>query len=214
MRGPLRSRVRSRDGFRYGPNLGAPSLATPRVPLSRHTRLSRARPPSPRIASSHHLLRVTGGVGNADTRFFGSDCRPTTSATKSRRTDTPCEHPILADSMEPHYAATMNSSRFRRAFYGATTFPLRRRNTKLASRDNPFRHRSRGAASTPQNTMPKVTDQPECRLRATSCPGHRLRRRTLDDDNGLRGPSRPRAKDPPSHRLLPQFGGGEDAPPL
>jgi len=45
-----RSRLRSRDGFRYGPALGAPSLTAPRAPLSRRPWLRCARPPSPRIA--------------------------------------------------------------------------------------------------------------------------------------------------------------------
>jgi len=49
----FRSRMRSRDVFRYGPKLGAPSTTTPRTPLSRRTWLPQTRPPSPRIVTSY-----------------------------------------------------------------------------------------------------------------------------------------------------------------
>jgi len=98
-----RSRVRSRDGFRYGPALGAPSPIAPRAPLSRRPWLRCARPPSPRIASlrdfhaerRHALLWV---------RLPPNDfCNyiPTHGHTH--------EHPVPACFGAPHYAVASNT---------------------------------------------------------------------------------------------------------
>jgi len=126
-----RSRARSRDGFRYDPALGAPSLTAPRAPLSRRPWLRCARPPSPRIASirdfhaerRHALLWV---------RLPPNDfCNyiPTHGHTH--------EHPIPACFEAPHYAVAPNAPSPSPLFWRAATFPSRRRITKAASRDNP-----------------------------------------------------------------------------
>lgn len=104
----------------------------PRAPLSRRPRLRSARPPSPPIAPFRAFTR------NADTRFCESDCRPTTSATASKRTDTPTSFRFPLDPTAPRYAATSNSPSLSLPFLGATTFPSRRRITSATSRDSPF----------------------------------------------------------------------------
>jgi len=85
-------RVRSRDGFRYGPALGIRSLAVPHASLSRR-RGYRALDPRPRTSPRFAIL-----TRNADVRFSGSGYRPPTSATSLPTHGHALEHPILASS--------------------------------------------------------------------------------------------------------------------
>jgi len=138
-----RSRVRSRDGFRYDPALGAPSLTAPRTTLSLRPRLRCARPPSPRIAPfrdfhakrRHALLWV---------RLPPDDfCNKLPDA----RT-----HPRASDSREPeepHYAVTSNAPSLSPCFLGHRDLPLSKKDDEGCEPRQSFRNRPHGAASTP-----------------------------------------------------------------
>jgi len=95
-----RFRVRSRDGFRDGSTLGAPSLAAPHAPLSRR-RGYRTLDPRPRPSPRFAIF-----TRSADTRFSGSGSRPKTSATSLPTHGHALEHPILASSRAPLFAVT------------------------------------------------------------------------------------------------------------
>jgi len=165
-----RSRVRSRDGFRYGPALGAPSLTAPRAPLSRRPWLRCARPPSPRIApfrdfhaKRRHALLWVRLPPNDFCNYI-----PTHGHTH--------EHPILAYFDAPHYAVASNAPSPSPPFLGSSDLPLSKKDHESREPRQPFRRRPSGAASAPQSTTPKATDQSRRRLRATPRPDHRLRR--------------------------------------
>jgi len=106
-----RSRVRSRDGFRYDPALGAPSLTAPRTTLSLRPRLRCARPPSPRIAPfrdfhakrRHALLWVR--LPPNDFCNYIPDVRTHPRAPDSRRSE------------EPPYAVFPNASSLSPLFF-------------------------------------------------------------------------------------------------
>lgn len=98
-----RSRMRSRDGFRFGPALGALSLTALRA-CFRVVRSYRALDPRPRPSPCFAIF-----TRNIDRRFCGSGSRPTTSATTIRRAD------------------TLTSLRFSRARYAAFRSPHRTR---------------------------------------------------------------------------------------
>jgi len=129
-----RSRVRSRDGFRYGPALGAPSLTAPRAPLSRRPWLRCARPPSPRIApfrdfhaKRRHALLWVRLPPNDFCNYI-----PTHGHTH--------EHPILAYFDAPHYAVASNAPSPSPPFFREQRpSPLEEgsRETRAASRDSP-----------------------------------------------------------------------------
>lgn len=141
--------MRSRDGFRFGPALGAPSLTAPRT-CSRSVRSYRALDPRPRPSPCFAIF-----TRNIDRRFSGSGSRPTTSATTIRRAD------------------TLTSLRFSRARCAAFRSPHRthphfRRSFLRDQRSSPLEEESRelraatvlpnrpyDAAKTPQSTTRK-----------------------------------------------------------
>jgi hypothetical protein len=98
----------------------------------RVTRGCRALDPRPRASP-----RFVVFIRNADTRFSGSDCRPTTSATTSNVR----AHPRASDSREISKSRMTQRlrahPRSRHASYGVATFPSRRRITRATSRDSP-----------------------------------------------------------------------------
>jgi len=163
-------RVRSRDGFRYGLALGAPSPTAPRTPLSRRTWLRCARPPSPRIApfrdfhaKRRHALLWVRLPPNDFCNYI-----PTHGHT--------LECPILACFEEPHYAIASNTPSLSPPFLGSCNLPLSKKDYESREPRQSFRRRPYDAASAPQNTTSKATDQSRRRLRATPRPDHRLRR--------------------------------------
>jgi hypothetical protein len=126
----------------------------------------------------------------ADTRFSGSGCRQTTSATTSQRTDTPTSirfSRIRTVAITPQPECAPLSPRFLQ--HG--DLPFRRSDHEDREPRQSFRNRSCGATSTPQVTTPKATARSRRRLRATPRPNHRLRRWPLDDNAGLHGPNNP-----------------------
>jgi len=187
--------------------LGARLRSAPRMPLSRHTRLPFARPPSPCIASLRSFLR------NADTRFSGSDCRPTTSATTINvRT-----HPRASDSREssevPHDAVTSNALSLSPRFLRRGDLPLSKKNHESHEPRQPFRNRPHGAASTPQTRPRKSSTDRDtaCGRRldpTTVCGGGRWT--TTLDCAGRITPS----EGSPLRRLLPQYDVGKEIPLL
>jgi len=126
---------------------------------------------------------------NVDTRFSGSGCRPTTSATTSRRTDTPSSIRFSLASRSRITQSPRIRPRCRRPFLGSCDLPLSKKDYESREPRQSFRRRPYDAASAPQNTTPKATDQSRRRLRATPRPDHRLRRWPLDDSAELHGPS-------------------------
>jgi len=180
-----RSRVRSRDGFRYDPALGALSLTAPRSPLFGVDRWLRwARPPSTRIATFREFPRGTptcASLGQAAAQRL-LQLHP------DART-----HPRVSDSRLLRGAALRNRLEYalanRRPFLGSCDLPLSKKDYESREPRQSFRRRPYDAASAPQNTTPKATDQSRRRLRATPRPDHRLRRWPLDDSAELHGPS-------------------------
>lgn len=163
-------RVRSRDGFRYSLALGAPSLTAPHAPLSRSTWLRCARPPSPRIApfrdfhtKRRHALLWVRLPPNDFCNYI-----PTHGHT--------LECPILACFEEPHYAIASNAPSLSPPFLRSCDLPLSKKDYESREPRQSFRRRPYDAASAPQNTTSKATDQSRRRLRATPRPDHRLRR--------------------------------------
>jgi hypothetical protein len=163
--------MRSRERFRDEPTLGTLSLTALRTTLARHARLPCARPPSPNIVS------LRGFHAERRRALLWVSLPPNDFCNFTlRRADTPTSirFPRFED---PHFAVTPNSlSRSLLLFRVVATFPSRRRIARDANRDSPFRCRLLGAASTPQSTTPKATNQPRRHLRATPRPDHRLRR--------------------------------------
>jgi hypothetical protein len=127
---------------------------------------------------------------NVDTRFCGSDCRPTTSATTSRRTDTPTSIRFPLASKRRITQSPRMRPRYRRSFLGSGDLPLSKKDHESCEPRQSFRRRPYDAASAPQSTIPKATGQSRRRLRATPRLDHRLRRWPLDDSAGLHGPGR------------------------
>lgn len=124
------------------------------------------------------------------------------------------EHPILAFRRAPlSRGAPECALVLVMPFWGLTTFPSRRRITRAASREQPFRRQPDGVARTPQDKTPKATARPQRRLQATLRSDHRLRRWPLDDCAGLHGPRNPERRTRPSRRMLPHNDKGEGSPP-
>jgi len=202
-----RSRARSRDGFRYGPALGALSPIAPRAPLSRRPWLRCARPPSPRIASirdfhaerRHALLWV---------RLPPNDfCNyiPTHGHTH--------EHPIPASLEAPHYAVAPN------ALSSSPLFIREQRPSPLEEGSRkpraatilptpPPRRCKRAAEYDTESYRPVAT--PLAGGASTRPP---LAAMTVGRQRWTARAEWLRAKDLPSRRLLPQYDVGEDSPP-
>jgi hypothetical protein len=197
-----RARVRSRDGFRYGPTLGAPSPAAPCALLSRYAQGFDWLDPRPR-PSSHSALFTR----SADRRFSGPDCRSPTSATASlffRRVGTPTSTRFSHLTWKIRTLADPRARpRFRSRFtdYGP---PLTKKLLRACEPRQPFRQRPHDAASAPHDTFPEAAAQPRRRLRATPKPNRRLRRRLLDDNAGLHGPRSLERRTFLCRQLLPQ----------
>jgi hypothetical protein len=127
-----RSRARSRDGFRYDPALGAPSLTAPRAPLSRRPWLRCARPPSPRIApfrDFHARTSTRASLGQAAAQRLlqlHPNARTHPRASGSRL--------LRRVALRSHFECALAIAAL---FKGVATFPSRRRITRAASRDNP-----------------------------------------------------------------------------
>jgi len=202
-----RFRVRSRDGFRYGPALGVPSLIAPRAPLSRRPRLRCARPPSPRIApfrgfhaKRRHALLWIRLPPNDFCNYI-----PTHGHTH--------EHPIPACFEEPHYAVTSNALSLSSLFFkeqrpspleegsrelrAATILPISssRRCKRAAKHDTESYRPVATPLAGDASTRPSLAAMDVGRQRWTA------RAEWL------------RAKDLLSRRLLPQYDVGEDSPP-
>jgi len=143
------SRVRSRDGFRSGPALGAPSPTTPRA-CFRAVRSYRALDPRPRPSSYFAVF-----TRSIDRRFSGSGRRPTTSATTiDART-----HSRASDSRAFDVPLLRSPHRIRPRFLpflftGTAFFPSRRRTARATSRDSPSEPTQR-RCNTPQSTTRK-----------------------------------------------------------
>jgi len=84
---------------------------------------------------------------------------------------------------------------------------------RAASRDSPFRNTAPGDASTPKVRAPKTTAPSNRRLRATLRPNRRLRRRLAGRWHWTARAEKPRAKDLPARRLLPQDDVVRGSPP-
>jgi len=205
------SRFRFRDAVTCvsatNPALAIPSPAAPPAVLSPCRRLLRARPPSPPAVRPAMFTR------DADKRFSGSDGRPTTSATSLPTHGHTLEHPIPAEirasrlcgDPEPAFASTA----------------LLRAPWPSPVEEGPRRLR---AVTTPPR--PTLLRCKLARERDPEC--HRPTATPLAGDASIRPPfaamaverqrwiaraEQPRAKDPPSRRLLPQDDEGEGSPP-
>lgn len=146
------------------------SLATPRVPLSRHPRLSRARPPSPRIAAIHHLRPIRGRVTKRRHALLWVRLPPNDFCNYIPTHGHTCERPILADSWCHITHPPRTCPCFAVLFTARRPSPFEEGPRDLRAATSPFRHSPRCAASTPRSRMPKVADQSGCRLRATPLP--------------------------------------------
>jgi len=127
--GRFQARTRTRVFPRKDLALGAPSNATLRTSLSRHSKSPRPRPPSPLTGHTAMFARC------ADKRFSGSGYRPTISATALPTHGHTPEHPILAFFWSPAFAIGSRSAlALAGPVEGPTTFPCRRRIASAASR--------------------------------------------------------------------------------
>jgi len=202
-----RSHVRSRDGFRYGPALGAPSLTAPRAPLSRRPWLRCARPPSPRIApfrdfhaKRRHALLWIRLPPNDFCNYI-----PTHGHTH--------EHPILACFEEPHYAVASNAPSLPQPFFRELRpSPLEEGSRGLRAATvlptPPLRRCKRAAKYDTESYRPVAT--PLAGDASTRPP---LAAMTVGRQRWTARAEWLRAKDLPSRRLLPQYDVGEDSPP-
>jgi hypothetical protein len=108
--------------------LGAPSNATLRTSLSRHSKSPRPRPPSTLTGHTAMFARC------ADKRFSGSGWRPTTSATPLPTRGHALEHPILAFPLAPQPCLPVEPRarlRSRRTFRARRPSPVEEGNRTL-----------------------------------------------------------------------------------
>jgi len=145
----------------------------------------RALDPRPRPSSRSTLF-----TRSADGRFSGSGCRPTTSATYFRRTDTlpSIRFPRFT---RPAFRSDAECAPVFSCMFRARDLPLSKKGHESCEPRQSFRDRPGGAASAPQSEGPKTILRSERRLRATLRSDHRLRRWPLDESAGLHGSSKP-----------------------
>lgn len=199
-------RARPRDGFRYGPALGAPSLTAPRARF----RVARGYDElDPRPRASPHSVVFTR---NADTRFCEPGCRPTTSATTSRRTDTPTSIRFPLGSTRRITQSRRMHPRYHGLFREPRPSPLEEGSRELraatALPTPPLRRCKRAARYDTESYRPVAT--PLAGDASTRSPLAAMivgRQRWTARAEWLR------AKDLPSRRLLPQYDVGEGSPP-
>lgn len=201
-----RYRGPSRDGFRPDSKLGAGLPAIPRMPLSRHLRLSRARSPSPRTvrppfsreapprgsldqAAAQRLLQLHP---NARTHPRASDSRLLRRA--ALRSHSECALVLATLFREQRPSPLEERSRELRA---ATILPM-----------PPLRRCKRTAKHDTESSRPIAT--PLAGGASTRPP---LAAVTVGRQRWTARAEWLRAKDLPSRRLLPQYDVGEDSPP-
>lgn len=150
---------------------------------------------------------------NVDTRFCGSGCRPTTSATTYRRTDTPTSIRFPLASKRRITQSPRMRPRYRRSFF-------------RERRPSPLEEGSRELRAATVLPTPSLR---RCKRAAKyDTESHRPVATSLAGDASTRPPLAAmavgrqrwtaraewlRAKDLPSRRLLPQYDVGEDSPP-
>lgn len=172
---------------RTGPTVGAHSLPAAHSPLLRFEHAEQtARSPSPPPVAPHAF------ACSAVRRFSEPGYRSPTSATAFDA----WAHPRRPDSRAitrkvVRCRTSLARPHLQRARLELLASPCEEDAARATSRNNPSDDRPRGAASTPDETPTETVAQPRRRLRTTTRPARRLRRRTLDDRAGLRGPKNP-----------------------